>query len=120
MALNYIAIIVTIGVLLVTLIYLFPPVRVEGESMMPTYKDGEIVLSTRFFKVREGDVCVYQSPTGEVVIKRLIYRKGKTLLYFMGDNRDFSLDSRYYGYINEPCVISKVLFCRKREDKNVE
>lgn len=112
----YLYYIIGFSAVLITLVYLFPLVLVDGISMFPTYKDKEIVLSSRFYKIKQGDVYVYKTPTNEVVIKRLSHSRGNKL-FFLGDNRENSLDSRYYGTVPESYIISKVIFCRKREEQ---
>jgi signal peptidase I len=56
--------------------YVFPLVNVCGNSMFPTYHDGEIILSRRIFrknKIKPGDVMVFKHPTvkNRLLIKRV-------------------------------------------------
>lgn len=105
--------------------YIFPLVNVSGYSMFPTYKDDEIILSTRIFrknKIKVGDVMVFKHPyvKGRLLIKRVasIYRvKGKVQsIYFLGDNSPDSYDSRNFGFVLEKDLVSKILFPRKKEE----
>lgn len=66
--------------------FLFRPFQVNGESMMPTFKNGEYILtniiSLRFNAPHKGDVIVFKSPTDEDkdFIKRIIAVPGDTVM----------------------------------------
>lgn len=115
---------IVIGIaVLVVLYYLFPLIQVVGDSMYPTYKDGEIIVGTRLYlksNLKYDDVILYRSPVdGKVVIKRVcLIKKDKNKLYFycLGDNLDFSNDSRNYGFVSSKNIICKVL--NQRGNKN--
>jgi signal peptidase I len=55
---------------------------VRGDSMLPTYRDGEVVLVNRLHAVngplRQGDVILIQKGD-EVLIKRIAYLPGQTI-----------------------------------------
>ena len=54
--------------------------RVSGESMSPTYTDGEIILYKRQFRsVAAGDVVVIRMASGENYIKRIVAVPGDTV-----------------------------------------
>lgn len=107
-------------------IYLFPPTKVMGESMFPTYKDGEYILSTRIFnveKIKLGDVMIFKSPYDKerLLIKRVadIYKdkEGKVMsIYFLGDNSEHSYDGRNFGYVLTNDLVSKVINPRRKEE----
>lgn len=92
--------------------YKHPLIKVVGDSMYPTFKNGEY-LHARRIKSNEdlvrNHVYVFTSPTGEIVIKRLkfITQHG---LYFIGDNTSCSYDSRSYGYVPRETVIAEVIY----------
>lgn len=112
---------IIIGVVLFgILLYMFPLIKVCGDSMYPTYKDGDILLSrriTRNHRFKKGCIYVYEPPVvceGTYVIKRL-YRidYGSDNLVFVGDNYLNSYDSRSYGPVCRPKVRFKILFPRE-------
>lgn len=109
----YIVLILGAGTLL---FYCFPYLSVVGDSMMPTYQDGDWGFGTRLFsrkKLTAGDVYVFLSPSSErPVVKRLAFIKDSSL-WFLGDNKDFSEDSRFYGWVEPKRVKVKVLFIVK-------
>jgi signal peptidase I len=55
---------------------------VRGESMMPTYRDGQLLLVNRLYGIngplRRGDVVLVQTAT-DVLIKRIAYLPGDTI-----------------------------------------
>lgn len=120
-------ILVTLGVLalLFGINYLFPIIQVVGESMYPTYLDGEILVGTRLYrksKLKKGDVIVYYSPTEEkkAVIKRIDsvsvgISRNELDFYCLGDNADRSYDSRDYGYISSKRIVCKIIDQRRRQ-----
>ena len=109
---------VYIVVLFVVFNVIFLPIKFDGCSMHPTYEDGEIARGSRLFskKFKVGDIYVYTRTNNEgetyPVVKRLdevkVNSKG-TFLYFLGDNRGNSTDSRDYGYVESSRVIAKVI-----------
>lgn len=104
-------IIVSILVIAGVLLFLFPYIEVCGESMYPTYKDGEIIRGYRIHKkLQVGDVVVYRCPTdNKKVIKRVCGVDGSNSLYFfLGDNREYSYDSRHYGCVSKSSIVCKV------------
>lgn len=119
-----IAIIVT-GILVALLsLICFPLIRVSGDSMYPTLKEGKILIGCRLFnkkKCRLGKLYIVHlrdEESGEpyFVIKRLRYatfenNEGKTKVYydFRGDNTEVSYDSRHYGLVPSDKVEAIVL-----------
>lgn len=137
---------------------LFRPFQVNGQSMYPTYYNGEYVLTNlianRIANPHRGDVIVFESPTNKEkdFIKRVIglpddrvkienntvyinnnvlpepYLRGQTTYtgafmtegeevvvpqgqYFvMGDNREFSSDSREWGFVTKDKIIGYSMF----------
>lgn len=71
-------VLIAASVFLVIYIFLMRPFEVSGESMFPTFKNGEYILtnliSLRFDDPSRGDVIVFKAPTDENkdFIKRVI------------------------------------------------
>lgn len=134
-------------ILLVAIIFLFTRLvlgfsRVDGQSMMDSFQDGDWVIYTRIYQnIDRGDVVSVAIPSGEYYIKRVValggdqvdlrdgilyvngiaetseYIRGNTYpedgsfsypytvpegdVFVLGDNREASIDSRFFGAINE-------------------
>ena len=52
---------------------------VSGDSMLPLYRDGDIVIVSREAQTRRGDRVVVRAINGEVMAKTLLRRTAKTL-----------------------------------------
>lgn len=114
-------IVVIVLVVLILIYHLFPLVQVCGESMYPTYLDGEIIIGTKLYrksKLKVGDVILYKSPREDrTVIKRISdIKDARGVLYFycLGDNSEHSHDSRSYGYISSKSLVCKVINQRRK------
>lgn len=99
-------------------------VRVCGKSMYPTLKPNKLVLITKrtsmtnFFMGNR--IYIFRDPTGKTVIKRLIRPRlvmGGLYLWFEGDNKEVSYDSRNYGYVDAFEVEGRLVFNRKNKNK---
>lgn len=101
--------------------------RVEGESMLPTYRNGQFlpVLLVSGQPYGRDDVVIleYVGERSVTFVKRItavpgdsVIFKGESLTlgdgqYFVeGDNQDFSTDSRTYGPVSESQFIGRVLW----------
>jgi nickel-type superoxide dismutase maturation protease len=85
--------------------------RIAGDSMLPGLKPGSIVIAIRTkrnFKI--GDVIVVQH-NGMEKIKRIAdIKDGK--VYLLGDNSDYSSDSRHFGWLDSTMLIAKLIWPR--------
>jgi signal peptidase I len=106
-------------------LFLFDFMLVEGQSMMPVIKPGSVLLvnkvvygfrfpwSDSYFLwwsgPKEGDVVVFYTPMGEVAVKRCVKITEKNEFIALGDNSQYSYDSRSYGPIPLDRIIGKVL-----------
>ena len=104
----------------IVLFYLFPVVQICGYSMFPTLMDGELHIGRRVLrksKCKKGEIYVYKPPyegrEEKYVIKRLKYidydKGGNPKYFFVGDNKDDSFDSRYYGYVDYHNVVAHIV-----------
>lgn len=120
--------VILVGVAIVALVfaYIFPLATVYGNSMLPTYHEGQILLCRRVLlkkhhKIQTGGVYVLKAPYTDdevrLIIKRVSFfvhtERGREI-YVLGDNPKDSLDSRMYGTINEKNVVAKVITCIMR------
>lgn len=93
------------------LMYKYPCVQVVGDSMEPTYYNGQYLMAVRVSKSRElhkGKVYVFKTLMGEIAIKRLDHSSSLGL-FFIGDNIRCSFDSRSYGYVPRENVIAEII-----------
>ena len=106
-------IITFITLVFLTLFFVFTPIRICGDSMHPTLIDGDVYFTLRVSKLhkfKEGDIYVYRTPydKSKYAVKRLISSQGH-YLFFEGDNKKVSYDSRHYGCISPKQVKFRVL-----------
>ncbi len=85
--------------------------RIVGSSMSPKLVPGQLVLASGMFKtVHKGSVYVFRHD-GKEKIKR-VERVSGDRVFFIGDNLDYSSDSRHFGWIFKKEVRAKVLWPR--------
>ena len=71
---------VIIAVVVLIRTFLFTPIRVDGPSMNPTLKNGDIMILNKVAKVDRFDIVVIKSKRiNDVLIKRIIALPGETL-----------------------------------------
>jgi nickel-type superoxide dismutase maturation protease len=85
--------------------------RVEGNSMMPTLNDGDVVLVRRTRRVKVGNVILAKHPYQQSVkvLKRISEINEQGRLVLTGDNPEESTDSRTFGSISSADVMGKVI-----------
>lgn len=97
-------------------------IRINGESMLPTFKHGQYrIVDKRYNAENIGDLTVAEeltdrvfiiwSPDGLPIVKRLTYiSRTKVFNYwFEGDNPEKSMDSRQYGFLEEEGFVGEVV-----------
>jgi signal peptidase I len=119
------AIIGAFAAALVMKLFLFDFMIAEGRSMVPAIQPGKLMLVNklsygirlpgsgayvlRWALPKPGDIVVFYSPLGEIVVKRCGEGSGGGSFYALGDNSPHSYDSRIYGPVAADKVIGKVL-----------
>jgi len=94
--------------------------RVEDRSMEPEFKSGDYVLVNKlvyaFRNPSKGDVVVLKHPKENegFLIKRISLVTNSDEFYVLGDNKNFSQDSRHFGPIKKDSIIGKVWINIKR------
>ena len=77
--------VITCVITIAVITFIVSPTVVNGDSMMPTYEDGDIVLVNKIGKKISGierfDVIVFEAPNGETYIKRVIGLPGDHIAY---------------------------------------
>lgn len=90
-----ILIVAAVAVLIVTLV--LPVLQVSGESMEPTFKDGDIVLLVRTENLETGDLCGFYW-NNKLLLKRVIGTPGDIIKMDAAGNiyvNDLMLDESY-------------------------
>ena len=87
---------------------------IQGRSMEPTLKSGDLVLVEKTDSVQPDDLVVFFNPLSESkqrLVKRVIASRvleGSSRLYVLGDNAEHSVDSRLFGEVNGNLVDGRV------------
>ncbi|MCQ2482305.1 MAG: signal peptidase I, partial [Clostridia bacterium] len=90
-----ILVVAAIAILIVTLV--LPVLQVSGNSMEPTFKDGDVVLLIRTEKLETGDICGFYW-NNKLLLKRVIGTPGDIIKMDASGNiyvNDFLLDESY-------------------------
>lgn len=93
-----------IGCILLLLAYLQPYklVVVVGESMMPTYKNGQILLAKKTKDFKKSDVVVALSDDRVLIVKRILYTPEEYYYYMMKkDGTNELISDNSYRHILE-------------------
>ncbi|MEX2532749.1 MAG: S26 family signal peptidase [Nitriliruptoraceae bacterium] len=98
--------------LLVLLVARVRIVRVAGDSMLPTFGDGALLLTVtaRDRAIRERTIVTVDDPRDppRVIVKRVAFRLDD-LVDLRGDNPTASTDSRAFGLLRVSAVTGVVL-----------
>ena len=82
--------------------------RVIGHSMMPTLPPGKLIVAHRWFRTVKPQHIVVIQHEGKEKIKRVFDVRGHQL-FVIGDNPSNSNDSRHFGWIDNSCIVAKVV-----------
>lgn len=83
-------------------------VRVNGWSMYPVLSPGEGVLFEHYGEPAVGDIVLARDPRdGRYLIKRLADVKGPDRFVLLGENPEFSTDSREFGPVSRKALIGR-------------
>jgi phage repressor protein C with HTH and peptisase S24 domain len=83
--------------------------RVVGDSMLPAYKNGQLVIASYFHKPKVGYVVVAVQ-NGREVLKRVVAIDSNHMVELIGDNKLHSTDSRHYGKVPIRKVLGVVVW----------
>lgn len=82
--------------------------QVQGDSMAPALREGQLVVGRSTRELKAGDVVIV-SHHGLEKIKRIEKQQGD-LIYLLGDNPAASTDSRAFGWVQAKTIIAKVVW----------
>lgn len=88
--------------------------------MEPDYSEGDFVLVQKYFRPKIKDVVVVSNQQKQLILKRikaLREIKGEWYYWVEGDNKDFSKDSRNFGWVQRKDLKGKVFLVLKRNLK---
>jgi nickel-type superoxide dismutase maturation protease len=87
--------------------------KIVGNSMLPTYRDGEIVLVNRvsflFREPKVGDIVAIKDPRDKKVLIKRIEKIEDKRYFVLGDNKHSSTDSREFGMIGKNDIVGRVI-----------
>ena len=81
--------------------------RVVGQSMLPAYRPGTLVLGVRWLRPQLGRVVIAERD-GREIIKRVTDMKAGRV-FVLGDNPARSTDSREYGWLELRMIKSVII-----------
>lgn len=82
--------------LIIFIILISTPYRlivVKGNSMLPTYKNNQIVLAKKVDNYKKNDVVIFESES-DYLIKRIVYCEGESVFFYINKERIF-IDNSY-------------------------
>ena len=122
------AVFLAIFTALILKLFVFDFILADGNSMSPTIHSGTILVINklqygfrfpgrqnyliRWASPRPGELIVFYTPAGDLVVKRCEELIDHDTFIARGDNERYSYDSRSYGQIPLDNIIGKVLGIR--------
>ena len=89
--------------------------HIVGKSMLPSFQEGGLLVAfTWFTGLKPRDVVIIRHEGREKVKRVHKVRGGK--LFVLGDNSEFSTDSRDFGWLPLEVVTAKVIWPRVELD----
>lgn len=90
------------SIMLMLRIFIFSPITVNGESMMPTLADKEKIIASKVSKIKRFDIVPFKAPDkeGTLYIKRIIGLPGEKVEY-KNDNLYINGEKYDEPYLNE-------------------
>jgi phage repressor protein C with HTH and peptisase S24 domain len=82
--------------------------RVSGNSMAPSYKNGDKVVLFNWGRISKGDVVIFRKENIDMM-KRVV-DKSSAGFEMRGDNAAESTDSGEFGPVEKTKVVGRVLF----------
>ena len=82
--------------------------RVNGDSMLPTLKEGQIVVGWKQSSIKQSDIVIL-SHNGVEKIKRVKSLSSQGV-YVVGDNEKQSTDSRQFGVLLPKAILAKIIW----------
>lgn len=86
-------------------------VRIIGHSMAPYLLDNDSWVVWRTQRVRPGDVVMLTHPVRSnfLIVKRAISQREDGDWWVEGDNRDYSDDSRSFGFVGGASILGRLV-----------
>ena len=89
--------------------FAFDNIVVIGESMQPTFYNGDVIIIRKFnLNTIEPNDIIVANVDGNIIVKRIldvIYIDGIRNFFIIGDNYFSSYDSRNFGFIDSTKII---------------
>ncbi len=88
--------------------------KIQDRSMEPDFKSGDYIIVNKlaylFGSPKKDDIIVFKHPKEKdmLLLKRIHSISNSNEIYVVGDNKDFSRDSRHFGPIKRRMIVGKV------------
>ncbi len=92
---------------------MFRLLRITGNSLNPTYQEGDFVFISKipflFHPLRPGDVIAFRQPSYGLLIKQVQRLEPESGAVFVTGSHPESIDSRHFGSIPRQAVLGRVI-----------